>query len=182
MAEVVEERKSVVRSSKPWPASWDDRPATGVPRRFGMGALFAIMTLYAVVFAVMQSLGADPTVFVVMAVLLTGVGVGQTLLFDGKFPRAASICLGTVLFPIEMIAAMVYHYLAATSSDFNIDPVGIIGSAIICIPTGALFGYLAGGLAGGVFVLLDLAAKRTQSDEENEDGEDDKDDEENQEP
>ena len=54
----------------------------------------------------MQSLGASPIVFVVIAVLVTGVGLGQTLLFGGQYPRAASIWVGVCLFPVEIVAAV----------------------------------------------------------------------------
>lgn len=156
----VDERRFVRPPRKPWPARLDDTPATGVPRRFSMTALFAMMTLYAVVFAVMQSVDAGSTVFIVIAVLLTGVGIGQTLLFDGKFPRVASVCTGAVLFPLEIVAAIVYHNLSSPSS---VDLGIIILATVISVPAGGLFGYLAGGLAGGVFVLLELIAKETQS-------------------
>ena len=166
-AEVVEEPKFSVRPHKPRPSAWDGLRATGVPRRFGMTALFAIMTLYAIVFAVMQSLDAHPMVFTIIAVLLTGVGAGQTLLFGGKFPRVASVCAGAMLFPLEIIAALIYLYI---SSHFVVPPAAIIAAVVFSVPAGALLGYLAGGLAGGVFLLLDLAAKRsrTENDEQNE--------------
>jgi hypothetical protein len=39
-------------SDRPWGARWDT-PATGVPRRFGVGILMLLMTLFAVLFSVM---------------------------------------------------------------------------------------------------------------------------------
>ena len=153
-------------------AAWDEKGATGVPRRFSMSALFAMMTLYAVVFAVMQSLDTNPTVFTAIAVLLTGVGAGQTLLFGGKLPRAASVCVGAVLLPLEILAAAVYYYLSSPRASFSAEyGIGIVVVMIICVPVGGFLGYLAGGLAGGVFVLLDLLAKGTRSKNDEQDRE-----------
>ena len=166
-AEVVEEPKFVTPPRKPWPAAWYEKPATGVPRRFGMTALFAIMTLYAIVFAIMQSLDTNPTAFTIIAVLLTGVGAGQTLLFGGKSPRIASVCAGAMLFPLEIVAAIVYHSLFWPRPSFStveqaVIIVAIVVAIVFCIPAGGFLGYLAGVLAGGVFLLLDLIAKRTR--------------------
>jgi ClpA/ClpB-like protein len=169
-AGVVEEPKFVIPPRKPWRTARYAKPATGVPRRFSMAALFAMMTLYAVIFAIMQSLDTNPVVFTAIAVLLTGVGAGQTLLFGGKLPRISSVCAGAVLFPLEIMAAIVYYYLSSPRASFSPADLFVVFIAMVfCIPLGGFLGYLAGGLAGGVFVLLDLIAKRTvtENDEQN---------------
>jgi len=139
------------------------KTAFGVPRRFGMTALFAIVTFYGVVFAVMKSLDFHAIGFTIFAVFLTCVGLGQALLFGGKSPRAASVCVGAVLFPMEIMALIVYDHLSSPDASFSgFDFVGIIFLIVLCILAGSLLGYLAGGLIGGVFVLLDLIARKTR--------------------
>ena len=166
--EVVEEPMSVTPFSlrKPWWAAWDSG-ATGVPRRFSMAALFFMMTLYAVIFATMQSLDANPTFFAVIAILVTGVGVGQPLLFGGKYPRAASVCVGAFLFPVEVLVIAITQYASSSYTSLSADVAGWLFLLMcVCIPAGALLGYLAGGLTAGVFVVLDLLAKKTQREDD----------------
>jgi len=132
-------------------ARWDT-PAAGVPHRFGMGILMLMMTMFAVLFAAMQLLGARPEVFIVVAVLFAGVGLGQMLLYGGKYPRAASIWVGAGLFPVEMVGVLIH--MGAREEIICL----LVGSPLL----GAGFGYLAGGLTAGVFLLLEKHAKRLQ--------------------
>ncbi|MCX7426085.1 MAG: hypothetical protein NTW96_10760 [Planctomycetia bacterium] len=138
---------------KPRYASWDSK-AVGVPRRFGMSVMFLMMTMYAVLFAAMQLFGTPPVVFAVIAILVTGVGFGQMVLFGGKYPRAASIWTGAILFPIEILGVLIW-----TGS------LKAIAILLICPPFGALFGYLAGCLAAGAFLLIELYGKRAEAEE-----------------
>ena len=94
----------------PWGASWDTE-AVGVPRRFGMAVVLLMVTMYAVLFSAMQSLNTHPAVFVVVAILVTGVGLGQILMYEGKHPRAASIWVGACLFPVEMLVVLIRRIL-----------------------------------------------------------------------
>ncbi len=138
-------------------AAWDT-PAAGVPRRFGLGVLLLITTMFAMLYAGLQVLGAPPVVFVMVVVLFAAVGAGQMLLFRGKYPRAASIWVGAFLFPIETAATLIY--LNSAHSGLDIDAATILALAIAAAPLGAGFGYLAGGLTAGVFYLLERFKKR----------------------
>jgi hypothetical protein len=125
-----------------------DTPAVGVPRRFGLGILFMMTTMYAMLFAVLQLLGAPVEVFLVIVVLFTGVGFGQTILYGGQYPRAASIWTGAVLLPVEILALMLVPWARKGSL------VEMVSLLVISPLLGAGLGYLAGGLAAGAFVLL----------------------------
>ena len=161
--QVVDEPIPVSLPRRPWGAGWDTK-AVGVPRRFSLAALLLIVTCYALLFAGMQSLGATPTVFAVIAVFVTGVGVAQTLLFGGKYPRAASIWAGACLFPLEILVLRVGYYVSSTGVSPSFESkVGILVLMVFCIPAGALLGYLSGGLAAGIFLVLDLCARKTQA-------------------
>jgi hypothetical protein len=125
-----------------------DTPAVGVPRRFGLGILFMMTTMYALLFAVLQLLGAPVEVFLVIVVFFTGVGFGQTILYGGQYPRAASIWTGAVLLPLEILALMLVPGARKGSLE------EMVSLLVISPLLGAGLGYLAGGLAAGAFVLL----------------------------
>ncbi len=138
---------TVIREG-PLGAGWDT-PAIGVPRRFGLGILMLMMTLFAILFAAMQVLGASPEIFIIVAVLVVGVGLGQAVLYGGKYPRAASIWVGACLLPAEILVLIV-HPAAEKGSP------GEMAFLLILSPLlGAGLGYLAGGLTAGVFLLID---------------------------
>jgi len=133
----------VVREGPPG-ARWDT-PAVGVPRRFGVGILLLMTTMFAALFSLMRLLGAGAEVFIMVAVLFAGVGLGQMLLYGGKYPRAASIWVGGCLFPVEVIGLMIHL------GSFHAELVLLLMMSPFL---GAGFGYLAGGLTAGVFLLL----------------------------
>lgn len=155
---------------RPWGAGWDTT-ATGVPRRFGLAILFLMVTLYAVLFSSMQLLDVQPVTFVVVAVLVTGVGLGQMILFGGKYPRAASIWIGACLFPAEILVVHVGGWLLTPNAAVSVEGVALVfGRVLLSVPGGAFFGYLFGGLTAGVFLLLDrYAEKKTAAETESKD-------------
>ncbi len=134
-------------------ARWDS-PAVGVPRRFGMAVLMLLMTMYAVLFATMTLLDANPPIFIVVAILFTGVGLGQMLLFEGKYPRAASVWVGGCLFPLEILGALLIVVFFVPAVRGDVVPWLLI-LLILSPALGAGFGYLAGGLTAGVFLLIE---------------------------
>jgi len=143
-------------------AKWD-RQAVGVPRRFGMAVLLLLVAMYAVLFSTMELLDAPPTVFIVIAVLFTGVGLGQMLLFEGKYPRAASVWVGACLFPVEVFAVLLCVALFPVTHSGAGDAVPwLVLLLVFSIPLGAGLGYLAGGLTAGAFLLIERYKKYRQ--------------------
>jgi len=84
-----------------------------VPRRFGVGVLLILMTAFAVLFAAMQTIGMPRKLFVIVTVLFLGVTLGQILLFQGKKPRLASLLVGGILLPLELLVVDPYLALGA---------------------------------------------------------------------
>jgi hypothetical protein len=156
LAQVVE---AETPPSGPRGARWD-RPAAGVPRRFGMAVLLLLVAMYAVLFGTMKMLDTHPIVFIVVAVLFTGVGLGQILLFEGKYPRAASIWVGACLFPLEVLGVLL-AMVPAGARPADVVPALVL-LLIFSVPLGAGFGYLAGGLTAGVFLLIEQYQKYRQ--------------------
>ncbi|MHC4179187.1 MAG: Clp protease N-terminal domain-containing protein, partial [Planctomycetota bacterium] len=158
-APAVEDGAEPVRSiGGPVGARWDSE-AVGVPRRFGTAVLMLLVTMYAVLFASMQSLDFPPAVFIVVAVLFTGVGLGQILLFSGRYPRAASIWVGACLFPAEILVVLLWAiFFPPQSRPHDLVPLLVV-LLVLSIPLGAGLGYLAGGLTAGVFLLIERYKK-----------------------
>jgi hypothetical protein len=145
----------------PWQAI-SGRPAVGLPKRFSMAVLMSWVTLFAVVFSVMQAIHTPPEIFGLVTVLMFCVGIGQMWLFGGTNPRGASIVTGAVVLPIEVFL------LNVTAGYFFFRPPSSVGeriaesipAAIVSIPLGAFFGYLAGGITAGIVLGLNYLEKR----------------------
>ena len=97
--------------------------------------------------------GAEPLWVLLVAGFITIVGVAQALVFRGNSPREASFLAGGGACAMGVVVL---------SGFFGIGP--FIG-ALICLTTpgfvlGMLFGYLAGVLVGGVFLVADQVRRR----------------------
>jgi RimJ/RimL family protein N-acetyltransferase len=137
----------------PWPLAYPRIEPARVPRRFGIGVLMILVTMFAVLFAMLNVMRVDPRVFAIIGVLFVGVVAAQVLLFEGRSPRKASAAVGAVLFPIEVLVVLIIEQLRTGDPDRSPLALGLFG--LVCtVPAGALFGYLAGGLTAGVFLAL----------------------------
>ena len=136
-----------------------DRPAIGVPRRFGVFLMMLMVTLYAVLFSVLTMLRASTLVFVLLALLFTGIGIGQAVLFGGRYPRAASIWVGSILVPIEACVFFVCQLDTPYPGAWQRIDILLV-TFLYGIPFGAVFGYLFGTLTAGGFWLVDRYEKR----------------------
>jgi hypothetical protein len=127
-----------------------------VPRQFGVGVMMILMTVFAMLFAFMSWLTDSPEVFAVVAVMFLGVTVGQILLFQGKKPRAASALVGAVLFPLTLIVIGLIESRAEPAILPGIVMGAVCSSAIV----GAPFGYGAGAVMAGIFLVMDWWSRR----------------------
>jgi hypothetical protein len=132
---------------KPW-IGWRSQKQSGVPRRFGVGAMMVITTMYAVLFATIQS--TPGIVFGFIAMFFTVVGVCQAVLFNGRDPRRASIVSGMIAGSLILPLAMTMSW----QSFLGIPLFAVIILVIVYGLFGAPAGYLAGGLIAGVFLLF----------------------------
>lgn len=131
-----------------------------VPRRFGVGVMMILVTVFAVLFAVLNLLGVPPGVFAIVTLVFLGVTAAQILLFGGQRPRQASLLAGGVLLPLGIIA---YVAIAeAGSHDYSRTVMGAVVGCLLCgVPGGAVCGYAAGNLMAGVFLILDWLRRPT---------------------
>jgi hypothetical protein len=150
----------VPTSHVPWGARWDKKPAVGLQRRFGTAVLMLHITLFALAFSVIRVLDGPPVYYLITTIFVIGVALGQTLLFQGKFPRAASIWTGAVLLPLEAMLVFILYPGLSMKERLRAVIVWMI-SCLFLIPLGAFFGYLSGGLTAGMVLILDrLSAKK----------------------
>jgi hypothetical protein len=147
----------VPRSNVPWGARWDKKPAVGLQRRFGTAVLMLHITLFALAFSVIRVLDAPRVYYPITVVFVLGVAIGQIVLFQGAYPRAASVWSGAVLLPLETVLTLIF--LPGFSMDERLG--GSLCGLMFGVPFGALFGYLSGGLTAGMVLILDrLSAKK----------------------
>lgn len=134
---------------------FDPRYATGiysVPRRFDLATIFVVTAAYSILLGGLSALDATPIIKTVIAVFVTVVAVAQAALAKVVHPRGTSIIAGAVATSVIMWILMlglrghfVFSFLFAT---------------IVGVPFGALFGYLAGAVVAGVFLVADLLRGR----------------------
>jgi len=123
-----------------------------VPRRYDLATMFAVSVAYAFLFGSMRFFGWPPEVFAIVAGFFTCVGLGQALLFGGKEPRVASVLVGVFYGPIVMV-------IGAIGGGGPRHIVGLIIGAICTAIAGSLYGYAAGVIVAGVFLVADLMRK-----------------------
>jgi hypothetical protein len=143
-----------------WPEVWafffDPAQTSGLysaPRRFDLATIFVATAAYSIVFGVMSSLNHygrltyfGPVTQAAVGVFVTVIAAIQALYHNEANPRGVSIVAGAVTQTIivSFLATMRWYY-----EPFLIVLVGygMIG--------GAICGYLAGAVVGGVFLIAD---------------------------
>jgi hypothetical protein len=125
--------------------------AAGVPRQFGVGTALLIMTMFAILFAVLQMLRVSAGDFAIISLFFFGVGVGQALFFHGQRPMLASIVMGVVM----ILALGVFD--VAINGIVSYDKLFAFLIFGVCFG-GAIFGCLAGLLIASVFLIRDIIA------------------------
>ncbi len=139
----------------------DGRPRRrlySAPRRFDLATVFVVTTAYALLFSGLSAIGSSPTSSAMVGGFITIVGLGQALLFGGKSPRLASMTMGVAIFALIMLWSIGY-FSVAQSPVYEIAFIVAL-HLVATIVEGALFGYFAGVLVGGVFLLADVLRRR----------------------
>ena len=161
--------------SEPAPPIRLPRKQTGVPRRFGVGVMLLITTMYAVLFSaiklmIVQSLPGAPTTtvaaaeavfFVVIVGYFTMIGLSQALLYKGRNPRRASIVTSMVLAGLVTLVGGIGGLVVEVLQEGVVvlllvllfSPL-ILLAAAACVAIGGLVGYLVGRMIAGTFLLL----------------------------
>jgi hypothetical protein len=135
------------------PSHRPPRPQVGVPRRFGIGTMMLLATMFAVLCAVLKTIGAPPLVFGQIAAFFAGVALCQMLLFRGRNPRKASLVggalTGVIVASAFLLSATVFVFAGRDEKVF----IEAIPLALMLFLFGAPLGYLAGLLTAAVFLV-----------------------------
>lgn len=127
------------------------RRVYAVPRRFDLFTLLGVSLFLAVLFSIMRQLRMPVDVTLSVTGFLLLVGAGQAVLFGGRSPRKASVLVGVLTF--FCINAYQLHGTLLDITEL------LLFLSIASLIWGAVLGYLAGTLASGVFLLIDLARR-----------------------
>ena len=131
----------------------------GVPRRFSVGTIFVLLTIYAIFFRMLVLLGAEPTLTALICLFMGAVTTGQMLLFQGTRPRAASLATGASTAPI-LLLLLVIDEVTMRWSTWQLTrelidlPIKLLGGLLFCAVCGAFCGYILGGATAGFFYIL----------------------------
>ena len=141
------------------PATPQRRKVYSVPRRFGMGTIFVVTTLFAVLFGILTGVGAPGEFVLILAGFLAIIGFAQMLLFGGKRPRLASVVTGIVL--TTLIGLTWMGILISEGRFSGLTDLLVVGLVVCAVSTfigftfGLVFGYAGGGVVAGVFLIMD---------------------------
>lgn len=124
-----------------------------VPRRFGIGAILAFTTLFALVLGVVKRFDSPLWVYWYLGVLGAAVCVAQ--MFATRAPRAISVITGAACLPLFLVIALWRQIERGYVGLFEL----LIGFPLAVV-VGGFVGYLAGALAAGVFLLGSLLEAR----------------------
>lgn len=134
-------------------------PLAGVPRTFSAGRMLVIVTMFAVVFSLLQLLKVPAPVFPFVGGFCGAVVLGQMLLFGGRQPRIASCIVGACAMPLLSLSIAAVLGGAELLDQLRTDPAEMIGSLLcagfslaVC---GVAAGYVIGTFCAGVFLIVD---------------------------
>jgi hypothetical protein len=122
--------------------------AYSVPNRFGIGALLAFMTLFAMILSVVRR--ADPAIWIYWYIGVLGLSVCLAQMLSGQQPRLISIAVGAVCLPLFMAIG----FWDDVSSGPRLEQL-VLGLPCLAV-VGGVAGYLTGAMAAGVFLLGDM--------------------------
>lgn len=120
-----------------------------VPRRFDLATIFVVTAAYSLLLGTISGFGGHPLISLGVGGFITMVGLGQALLFGGQKPRLASVLVGTVCYFLPII---IMTFVAGPSMPRGILPWMLLQGVVFA----PVFGYFAGVLVGGVFLVADL--------------------------
>ncbi len=114
--------------------------------------MLVVATAYAVLLTVMKGLGASEWLSLWIVTFVSWVAGAQVVLFRGAFPRTASSIAGALFCGLTPAIFMAWWYWRGEQM---VRPE-FIATTLPAVIGGAILGYLSGGVAAGVFLVIDL--------------------------
>jgi hypothetical protein len=145
-------------SSKLWERLFDPAHTSGLysaPRRFDLATIFVVTAAYSILFGAMSAFDYyfGPLAKVAVGILVTVVAVAQAFYKDVANPRGVSVVTGAITQTTMMILIEIF-------APHLFPEPGLIVFILYGLIGGAVSGYLAGVLVGGVFLVADALRKR----------------------
>jgi putative addiction module component (TIGR02574 family) len=129
------------------------RRVYSAPRRFDLATVFVVTTAYSLLLAALSAFQLPAGAIAMVTGFITLVGVGQAFLFHGQRPRLASILMGLLCYTAPSLATwFIGNRMMPPGFVMMMLGNGIVG--------GAVLGYLAGVLVGGVFLVADVVRRK----------------------
>jgi hypothetical protein len=119
------------------------------PRRFDLATIFVVTLAYSLLLGAMSAMTFPPVASLFVAGFVSLVGIGQAVLFGGARPRTSSVLVGIVLY----VCAMLGVWILGGQRMYPTELMLIMAS--YSLVGGAILGYLAGALVGGVFLVAE---------------------------
>ena len=141
------EKPPVLQAPPPVAIGFDSKPVTifSAPRKFDTATILIVTFCYAATFGFLIAIGI-PKLEVSAAILyVTIVAACQPVLFRGKMPRVASVAGGVIASFVVFVMMLFFNWDHVEPAVFTLVLPTLIG--------GGIFGYLAGALVGGVFLV-----------------------------
>jgi hypothetical protein len=113
--------------------------------------LMILVTAFAVLLAVLKTLGANPAAFIVITVFVGGIAACQSLLFKGKMPRLASFVGGVVLCCLGAIVGGVAEAIQFHRPSFAVESA--VTGVFFALILGGPLGYIVGCFIATIFLV-----------------------------
>lgn len=157
VADRLEGQSSLLESdvtAKPtlWHLLFDRTDTTGLysaPRRFDLATIFVVTGAYSVLLGVMSILNFAPAAKIIIGLVLAFVAVAQSLYHGQANPRGVSVVAGSIGYALMSFVLWLIGPMWFPNSFFF---AVVINGLLV----GALLGYVAGVLVGGMFLAADM--------------------------
>jgi hypothetical protein len=124
------------------------------PRRFDLATIFVVTAAFSILFGAMSAIGYfGPITEVIVGLLIAVVAAAQAYYQHTANPRGVSIVSGAIALSIMLVVLQIAQPRLLAEPGFVVVVIyGLCG--------GAISGYLAGVLVGGVFLVADIVRRR----------------------
>ncbi|HEX5470683.1 MAG TPA: hypothetical protein VFW73_02300 [Lacipirellulaceae bacterium] len=123
------------------------------PRRFDLATIFVVTAAFSLLFGAMSAMDFGPITEVIVGVLITVVAAAQAYYQHSANPRGVSVAGGAITLAAMLVVVDIAQPRLFSEPRFVVVVIyGICG--------GAICGYLAGVLVGGVFLVADVVRRK----------------------